>query len=176
MEPVAQAGPADAEALAALAAETFPLACPPGIPPAAIAAFVAEHLSAQRFAGYLDSADHTVLLARDDGAVIGYSLLIRGEPADPAVARAVSGRPAMELSKMYVRPDAHGSGVAAALMAAALDRARADQIATVWLGVNQRNTRAQAFYRKSGFTACGERTFTLADHVVEQDYVMARPA
>ena len=38
--------------------------------------------------------------------ILGYAMLIRGVPDDPDVQRAVTARPAVELSKMYVLPDA----------------------------------------------------------------------
>ena len=43
----------------------------------------------------------------------------------------------------------------------------------MWLGVNQKNQRAQHFYRKYGFTVNGTRTFQLGAHL-ESDYVMVR--
>jgi ribosomal protein S18 acetylase RimI-like enzyme len=101
-------------------------------------------------------------------------MLIRGIPDDADVQRAVSLRPAVELSKMYVLPDAHGAGVSAALMSAAVDQARALDAACVWLGVNQENQRAQRFYAKHGFTAKGTKTFRLGEGV-ENDYVLVRP-
>jgi ribosomal protein S18 acetylase RimI-like enzyme len=83
----------------------------------------------------------------------------------------VTARPAVELSKMYVSPDAHGGGVARALMTAAIDRARNMGSASVWLGVNQENRRAQKFYSKHGFLITGTKTFRLGEGV-ENDYVM----
>ena len=101
-------------------------------------------------------------------------MLIRGVIADPEVQRAVPLRPAVELSKMYVLPDAHGAGVSAALMATALDTSRALGAACVWLGVNQENQRAQRFYAKHGFTVSGTKTFRLGGQI-ENDYVMVHP-
>jgi ribosomal protein S18 acetylase RimI-like enzyme len=45
---------------------------------------------------------------------------------------------------------------------------------SVWLGVNQRNQRAQRFYAKHGFTINGTKTFRLGSRI-ENDYVMVRP-
>jgi ribosomal protein S18 acetylase RimI-like enzyme len=115
-----------------------------------------------------------VLTARCDGLVLGYAMLIRGVVDDADVQRAVPLRPAVELSKMYVLPGGHGSGVSAALMAATLDRARALGAACMWLGVNQENERAQRFYAKHGLVVSGTKTFRLGDGV-ENDYVMVRP-
>jgi ribosomal protein S18 acetylase RimI-like enzyme len=82
-------------------------------------------------------------------------------------------RPAAELSKMYVLPDRHGSGVATALMSRAVATAEDWGVACVWLGVNQANQRAQRFYTKSGFTISGTRTFQVGAGR-ESDYVMVR--
>jgi ribosomal protein S18 acetylase RimI-like enzyme len=101
-------------------------------------------------------------------------MLIRGVAADDDVQRSVTLRPAVEISKMYVLPDGHGSGVSAALMIAAIDASLALGAACLWLGVNQENQRAQRFYAKHGFNTSGTKTFQLGAHV-ENDYVMVRP-
>lgn len=170
---VEPAGPADLSELAQVAATTFPLACPPAVSPANVAAFIAANLSADHFARHLDDPQRVVLLARDDARILGYTMLIRGAPDDAGVAAAVPLRPAVELSKMYALPDVHGAGVSTALMTEVLQRAAALGAACVWLGVNQENQRAQRFYAKAGFTVSGTKTFRLGEHV-ENDYVMVR--
>jgi ribosomal protein S18 acetylase RimI-like enzyme len=181
---VALAEPADAGKLAAVAARTFPLACPPAATPENIAAFIDTHLSAERFAEYLADPGRVVLAAYDDGRILGYCILIRGIPEpegrrhqppddDADVQRAVTTRPSVELSKMYVLPDNHGAGVSAALMQVALVHAAAMAAKSLWLGVNQQNLRAQRFYAKYDFTINGTKTFHLGGGV-ENDYVMVR--
>jgi ribosomal protein S18 acetylase RimI-like enzyme len=171
---VAAAAEADLPELADVAARTFPLACPPSVTPQDIAAFVAENLAPARFGEYLTDPDRVVLTALDDGRIVAYAMMIRGVPDDDEVARAVTARPAVELSKMYVLPQAHGGGVSAALMSAALQHATTLGAACVWLGVNQQNQRAQRFYAKHDFTITGTKTFRLGTHI-EHDYVMVRP-
>ena len=171
---VAAANEADLPELADVAARTFPLACPPSATRENIAAFIAENLSQERFRDYLADSDRAVLAARADGRIVGYVMLIRGVPDDEEVRQAVTPRPAVELSKMYVLPDGHGAGVSAALMTAALQHATDLGAKCVWLGVNQQNERAQRFYTKHGFTINGTRTFRLGAGV-ENDYVMVRP-
>jgi GNAT superfamily N-acetyltransferase len=171
---VAVAAPADAGELAAVAARTFPLACPPASTAENIAAFIDTHLSAGRFAEYLADPDRVVLAAYDDNRILGYCMLIRGIPdGDADVQRAVTTCPTVELSKMYVLPDNHGGGVSAALMQAALVHAGTMAAKSVWLGVNQQNLRAQRFYAKHDFTINGTKTFHLGSGV-ENDYVMMR--
>ena len=165
---------ADLPELAGVAARTFPLACPPSVTPENIAAFVAEHLSEDRFRDYLADPQRVVLAAREDGRMVGYVMLIRGVPDDEDVQRAVPHGPAIELSKMYVLPDSHGAGVSAALMSTALSRAKELDAKCVWLGVNQNNERAQRFYTKHGFSINGAKTFRLGAGL-ENDYVMVRP-
>jgi ribosomal protein S18 acetylase RimI-like enzyme len=75
---------------------------------------------------------------------------------------------------MYVLPDSHGAGASAALMAEAVKRAHELDAKCVWLGVNQRNQRAQRFYTKHGFSINGTKTFRVGADI-ENDYVMVRP-
>jgi tRNA (guanine37-N1)-methyltransferase len=173
--PVRPATPDDVPALAALAALTFPLACPPSVQPDDQAAFVAAFLSAERFAAHLADPARRVLVAPGAaGGLAGYTLLVAGEPYDEDAAAAIALRPTVELSKCYVHPDRHGSGVAADLMAASLDAGRALDGAGMWLGVNRHNHRAQAFYAKSGFAVVGTKHFRVGG-ALEDDYVMERP-
>lgn len=170
---VTVAAEADLDELADVAARTFPLACPPSAEPADIATFIATNLSRDRLGGYLADPRRVLLVARVDDRMLGYAMLIRGVGDDPDVRRAVPEGPAVELSKMYVLPDAHGAGVAAALMHGALAHADTLGVACTWLGVNQENQRAQRFYGKHGFVRTGTKTFQLGDRV-EHDYVMVR--
>lgn len=157
---ITAAGPGDAAGLAAVAAATFPLACPESVAAADVDAFVAEHLSAECFAKYLANPDHVILVARDDRLIIGYAMLIRRDTG-------------VEISKMYVLQSHHSTGAAGALMQSGIDWAANGGAATVWLGVNQKNTRAQRFYRKCGFEVTGTRTFQLGAST-EEDFVMGR--
>ncbi|MBF6329765.1 GNAT family N-acetyltransferase [Nocardia transvalensis] len=170
---VDRAGLWDVETLSDVAAATFPLACPPGLQPEDIEKFIAEVLSHDRFGDYLSDPDRIVLKAEADGEIVGYAMLVAGEPADPDVARAVERRPVIEISKLYVLPGHHGSGVSTALMRAAVDSARRGGYAVVWLGVNQQNERAQRFYGKHGFRTVGTKTFTVGSQLCH-DYVMQR--
>jgi len=168
------AAPADAASLAAVAAATFRLACPPDMTDAAIAAFVDEHLTEQSFAGYLADPDRKLLIAEDDGAPVGYTMLVFGEPYADDVRAVVQMRPAAELSKIYVLPDRSGSGLARELMEQSVAIARERGAAVVWLGTNQQNQRAQRFYAKTGFGHVGTRRFWVGDHW-EDDDVFALP-
>lgn len=169
---------ADAVGLAELAAETFPLACPPHTTAASIADFIERNFAPEHFAAYLaDPVRHVVVAARGagaSGALVGYSMLVGGEPGDADAATAVTARPAIELSKFYTRAGEHGGGIAAPLMAATLDAARETGAVACWLGVNEENARAIRFYEKHGFAKAGRKHFTVGGRV-ENDWVLAQP-
>lgn len=154
------AGDAAAE-LAQVATLTFPLACPPSTPAEDIAAFIAANLSERCFTAYLADPARVVLTAIEDERIVGYAMLVRDDPG-------------VQLSKLYVLPDHHGAGVAAALIRAGLGWATGCGASAVWLGVNRNNHRAQAFYRKHGFQVTGTRRFRLGAGE-EEDFVMTRP-
>lgn len=163
----------DAAALAAVAAATFPLACPPHTTEAAKADFIAKHLTETSFEGYLADPQRELFLAEVDGEPVGYAMVVLGEPSDSDAAAAITARPTAELSKLYVMPAQHGAGAASALMDAAVQAARTRGAAGVWLGVNQENARANRFYEKSGFARVGTKRFLVGDRW-EDDFVRER--
>ena len=163
----------DAGALAALAAVTFPLACPPSAPPEDIAAHLANTLSDRHFRAYLADPDVTVLVIDADSGLRGYSLLVNRPATDPDVVSALEILPSVELSKCYVHPEHHGLGAAAELMNASVAAAAGSGGRGVWLGVNSQNARAIRFYEKSGFRKVGTKSFRLGS-TVEHDFVLER--
>lgn len=171
---IAPAGPADASALAALAAVTFPLACPPGVREADVQAYLAQTLSAEAFAAYLADPARTILAARRGGGLVAYAMLVHTPPADPAIAAMLTHTPATEISKFYAHPGTHGTGVSGRLMRAVLALCAARGDAGAWLGVNQQNARARRFYGKHGFTVAGTKTFPMGEDL-HDDFVMTRP-
>lgn len=167
---VRRAGAADAETLSGIAALTFPLACPPHTTAADIAHHIASRLNAAAFEVDLADPDTQMFLAESDGEPIGYLMLV-GHFAPPVSAPGTSP---MELRRIYVHPDWQGKGVADELVAVAVGTARERDHDLVWLGTNQMNERAIAFYRRHGFEVVGTKTFRVGE-AVEEDYVMVRP-
>lgn len=167
---VRRAESGEGQLLHELAAVTFPLACPPGTTELEIRDHVTTHLSAERFEGYLADSDREILVALSGSGFIGYTMLVFGEPSDADVAAVVTARPTAELSKCYVLAGEHGGGVASELMTATIDIAQLRGSATIWLGVNDKNDRANRFYGKHGFERVGFKRFALGDRF-EDDFV-----
>lgn len=170
---VRRAGAGDAGALAAVAAATFPLACPPDAKPEAIQDFIAHHLTETSFDGYLADPARELYLVEVDSVAAGYTMLVFGEPADPDVLAVVTARPVAELSKVYVLPEHHGLGLAQTLVAASIDAAAARGVKALWLGVNEHNAKANRFYEKVGFVTVGNKKFLVGQRW-EDDFVKVR--
>jgi len=164
------AGPDDAALLHRLAAASFALACPPGTTEEAIADFIATTLSEARFEDYLADPARDLLIVEADGLPVGYSMLVAGDPTDSDVLAVVTRRPTVELSKIYLLAGAHGTGASAELMQRSIATAVARGAASVWLGVNQFNARANRFYEKNGFEKVGVKHF-LVGGKLEDDFV-----
>jgi len=162
--------PADAHRVSVLARKTFPLACPPGTTRENIELFCDTKLSAEAFEGYLADPQIRLWLATAEDEPAGYVMSVSGEPTNPVVAGAVTMRPTVEISKIYVLASAQGSGVAGQLMSVAVDDAREKSASSVWLGVNQHNERANRFYERQGFVIVGERSFQVGAGF-EDDFV-----
>lgn len=108
------------------------------------------------------------LLACDSGALAGFAQLRTGHaPAGIATVQPV------ELLRFYVDKPWQGQGVARHLMEAVEAQARARGARELWLGVWERNERAQAFYRKHGFRRVGTQIFVVGTDP-QTDHVMLR--
>lgn len=80
-------------------------------------------------------------LAERDGRAVG------------TIALKDIGDGAVALRKMFVRPEGRGpAGAASALLATALEHARAHGVREIWLGTTDRFLAAHRFYEKNGFT------------------------
>lgn len=161
MTEIRQARASDAAALHALAATTFELACPPGTTRIDMDEHIATHLSERRFGEFLASDAHEIRVVDSGRGLLGYTMLVHGFEGDAEVAAALTVRPTTELSKCYLLPDRHGSGLASDLMEATVAAAGARGAAAVWLGVNQLNPRANRFYEKHGFVVVGTKHFVV---------------
>ena len=157
----------DALRLSEFAARTFRDAFEADNRPEDVAAHLVATFTPERQAAELSDPAWTTLLMEEGADPIGYAQLQRG----PAPA-CVTGSTPIELVRFYVDRRWHGRGNAQTLMAAVMAAAAAEG-ETLWLGVWERNARATAFYRKSGFVDVGGKTFRLGSDP-QADRVMAR--
>jgi diamine N-acetyltransferase len=145
---------ADAALLAELGARTFYDTFAPHCSAEDMAAYLDEAFSPEIQAAELADEDRCFFIAEVEGRAAGYAQLHAGE-----VPECVAGEAAIELARMYVAKEWFGQGAAHALMQTCLDEARGRGYRTMWLGVWERNWRAQAFYRKWEFQVVGSHVF-----------------
>lgn len=162
---VRSARPDEAAAVAELAAATFPLACPADMGEADIEDYIDGHLTESHFAAHLADPDADVLVCDDGGMLLGYALVFHGAATEPSPEFGVTAESASFLSKCYVRPAAHGSGVAKRLLDAAAASAAARGSQAMWLNVNYENFRAMRFYEKHGWRHVGFTEFKVGQRV-----------
>lgn len=151
---IRRALPAEAAALAELAARTFADTFGPDSRPEDMAAYLGSAYGVRQQTEELTDPGVITLVAESDGQWAAYAQ-VRRHPA-PA---CVTGESPVEIRRFYVDRLWHGRGMAGPLMTAAREAARELGGRTVWLSVWERNPRAIAFYTKCGFRHVGEQDF-----------------
>jgi GNAT superfamily N-acetyltransferase len=99
----------------------------------------------------LARTDRRTVVAEVDGEVLGFAHF--GLPPDAPKPSEQAGI----LGFIYVLPQHWGTDVAVSLLAAAEEGLAAEGFTTAYLGVNEENRRARAFYERHGWTHDGER-------------------
>lgn len=160
---------ADAGLLSELGARTFSETFAVDNTPEDLAAYVVTSFNIAQQTAELEDPSSTFLIAEVDGHAAGYAKLHDGEPE-----KGVEGAKPVELVRLYVSRDWLGRGIGEQLMRACVDEARRAGHETIWLGVWERNARAQAFYRKWNFREVGEHMFQLGADL-QRDLLMERP-
>ena len=85
----------------------------------------------------------------------------------------VTGPAVLELKRLYVDSSQHGRGIGKQLLDEGIARARAEGARTLWLGVWEKNDKAQVFYAREGFTRVGEQPFILGSDT-QTDWILQR--
>jgi GNAT superfamily N-acetyltransferase len=140
----------DAVALAELAARTFAETFAADNRPEDLQAHLEKSYGVAQQSEELLDPDVVTVLADQGAELVAFAQVRRNAPP-PCVAE----RGAIELNRFYLVRRMHGTGLATRLMHASREAALALGGRHLWLGVWERNPRAQAFYRKAGFTDVG---------------------
>jgi len=158
----------DVNLLTELGARTFEETFAADNTPEDMARYLASAFNAAQQTDELSDHDSIFLIAEVSGVAAGYAKLHAGPPAD-----GIDGTNPIELVRLYVDRKWLGRGVGEALMRRCLDEADRSGFKTIWLGVWERNLRAQAFYRKWNFQAVGKHVFQLGEDA-QTDILMER--
>ena len=163
------AAAADAAALAEFAERVFDEVFSPGNDEGDMASYLTEAFGPDKQRAEITEPGAIVLLAEDaEGALAGY-LHIAASSTPPCVTAS-----AVELKRLYVDPRRHSRGLGKRLLDEGIARATAAGATRLWLGVWEKNVRAQKFYQREGFTRAGEHIFMLGSDP-QTDWIMQRP-
>jgi ribosomal protein S18 acetylase RimI-like enzyme len=160
----------EAERLAALGASTFYETFAAGNDEGAMRTYLEQAFSVARMEAELAQPESAFYFAFTGAAEepVGYLKINVGVAQTEEM-----GAEALEIERLYVRGEHHGSGVGAALMERALEEAAKRGKSMVWLGVWEQNHRAVAFYRRSGFEVTGTHIFQFGEEA-QTDWIMKR--
>lgn len=144
-----------AEQLSKLGAETFYEWFTEGNNPEDVQKYVEEAFSLKQIKKELEEPGTVFMLAKEEDQVAGYmKLRVSNEVSLP-------GKRCLELHRLYITRDFIRKKVGSIFMKHAIDYAKANGFAILWLGVWEKNARALAFYRKWGFEQFSAHTFML---------------
>jgi ribosomal protein S18 acetylase RimI-like enzyme len=159
---------ADAPLLAELAARTFFEAFVADNDPEDMRRHLAKSYTPElHLAEIQNPAIDTLLVRTDANAPIAFAQLRAGHVSDGVPAEG-----SIELWRFYVDQPWHGRGIAQILMEAAKARARRRGASRLWLGVWERNARAQAFYGKHGFRKVGNHIYVVGSDPQTDDVLL----
>ena len=131
-----------------------------------MAEYLANNLGHERFQAELAHPDSQFFVAERGEKVVGYLKLNHGDAQTEP-----KGPEALEIERIYVLQQYHGTQVGALLYQQALSIAQARNAPYIWLGVWEENPRAIRFYQKQGFVEFGEHIFQLGDDA-QRDVLM----
>jgi GNAT superfamily N-acetyltransferase len=130
--------------------------------PEAMKLYCEEEFNEKKQREEIEDPKRDVFLAEIADEIVGYAMTNCAEP-DPCV----TDRSAIEFQRIY------GVGHGHSLLCRCISHALWLGRETAWLGVEAKNTRAVAFYRKYGFVDCGEHVFRLGKED-QMDRIMQR--
>ena len=120
--------------------------------------YVAQTFSEDKQLIEIQDSKRRIEIAWFENQAVGFLHLYNG-PIDPAVKE----NNALEVLRLYVDSKWHGKNVGAKLMERCFEIAREERTKTLWLGVWEKNFRAQTFYKKYGFHVVGAHIFKLGN-------------
>ncbi len=130
--------------------------------------FYAESYTLNKFTTEYEEPHAALLVACRDEAIVGFARLRVNAEADGHL----DGK-AIELQRLYIHPDHQGIRAGALLIQRAIEYATTQQFDWMWLGVWERNFKAQKFYEKHSFIRFSEHIFQMGDDP-QTDWLLKR--
>ena len=164
---IRRAGVDDAEALAALGAQTFTETFGRLYPPEDLEGFLAQSYAPWTFAGFLERPDQAMWIAEDSSGPVGYVHAGACALPHPEVTAGCG-----EVKRLYVGRGRQGAGLGGHLLEVALDWLEAPG-RKLWIGVWSENHGAQRLYARYGFSKVGEYEFPVGN-TRDHEFILRR--
>lgn len=158
--------------IANLGAKTFADSFGYSMPPSDLQAYLETAYSHTAIKNDLASPLIDIFVANDDhdpNHVIGFVQLTQGT-SEPCLKDFEN---IVELQRLYVAENYHGSGVGGALVRHVEKIAKERGFATMWLGVWEENVKAQKAYERFGFKKVGEHDFRMGT-CIQTDWILTK--
>jgi ribosomal protein S18 acetylase RimI-like enzyme len=123
-----------------------------------MAKYLEEAYSYEKLSAELNDPNSLFYFAMMGQDVIGYLKLNVG-----ASQTEVKDNDALEIERIYVLKSFQGKRVGQLLFDKAIEIAKAQHVAYVWLGVWEENKKAIQFYTRNGFVEFDQHVFVLGD-------------
>ena len=123
-----------------------------------IAKYIEEAYSYEKLSAELNNPNSFFYFAMLDEKVIGYLKINMG-----GSQTELKDNDTLEIERIYVLKSFQGKKVGQLLFDKAIEIAKEQQVAYVWLGVWEENKRALQFYSKNGFVEFDQHVFVLGD-------------
>ena len=121
-------------------------------------AFLKEAYHPDRLKNEWDEEESISYLAWEENDPVGFARLRLNDEVENQL-----GKNTVELQRLYVHPIHQGKGIGSQLMKQIMDYSRKQDYDWIWLGVWERNFKAQEFYAKWGFERFSEHIFQMGD-------------
>ena len=131
-------------------------------------AFLQQAYDPDKLAEELIELDSRNYVLFDESELAGFMRLRKSNEVEHLL-----GANTIELQRLYVLRSHHGKGMGSALMKLALDYALEKKYDWMWLGVWEKNFRAQEFYTQFGFVRFSEHIFQMGDDP-QTDWLLGR--
>jgi len=165
---IRKALPSDAELLTELGRRCFYEAFEDVTAPDDMEAYLASTFQKSSMAEQLKNSQSIILIAEIDSEPAGY---VYSHPA--ITPECLENKTAVKLERIYLRKRYYGLAIGDALMHAVINEARTRGHRSIWLSSWELNDRANAFYKKWGFTIVGNQKFTVGRDI-QNDYILSR--
>jgi ribosomal protein S18 acetylase RimI-like enzyme len=121
-------------------------------------AFLSGTYSLEKLEQEFIETNSMLFLAVEDNEVAGFARLRESDEV-----LNLLGKNTVELQRLYVLTSAQGKSVGSLLMEKSMTHAKQNKYEWIWLGVWEKNYKAQKFYKNWGFEKFSEHTFWMGD-------------